>query len=206
MIQRAAVLLGLLGVAGLLVTVAPGGSGYVSEAGVPGTAYSWLYRAAVLAIAATAALLAVVLPVLWVRLPLAAAVPAIAVSGTVTCTAGCPLPPYEPTTPADLIHAGGSILGVGLCALAMLAAARWESGRTRSVSLIAVAVGWPLLAATAIGIAAAGRGAFTGAVERLSLAVCLLWLIAVAVLALPHRPEDDRAAGARADRRQPGQS
>jgi hypothetical protein len=218
------VALGVLGAVGLAVAV--GGTGlanYVSESGVPGSGHSVLYRASVLAVAACAALTATLgLPRLT-AIVLAAAAPMIGLSAAVTCTEGCPLPPYEESTPSDLIHAAGSIAGVGLCALAMATLAfapagrglaprnihlsprssrlsppssRFSapgSGRMRSASLIAVAVGWPLLLATAVGIAVVGRSAYTGSVERLSLAVCLVWLVTVAALS-----RSDAAAAAAA--------
>ncbi|WP_051366658.1 DUF998 domain-containing protein [Hamadaea tsunoensis] len=191
----AAVALGVLG--GLAVGVASvrnglagsgngsGGSGlggYVSEAGVPGRPFAGLYRAGILGLAGAAAALAVAYrSVLVVAVPLALATPAMLVSGTVTCTPGCPLPPYETTTTGDLVHAVGSIAGVGLCALAMGALAWTGTGPARRASWVAVAVGWPLLVGTAVAIAAVGRSSLTGWLERLGLLACVAWLIAAAL-------------------------
>jgi hypothetical protein len=172
-------------------------SSYVSEAGASGSPYGDLYRAGILTVAAVAGLLAAVFGrrAASVALPLALAVPAIAVSGSVRCTPGCPLPPYEPTTTADVVHAVGSIAGVGLCALAMLALAYTGRGTLRRISRCAVAVGWPLLAATAVGLAAVGRSLFTGTAERLALLVCLGWLVAVASSLFSDRREPPTQQG-----------
>jgi hypothetical protein len=192
-----AMLLGLLAGVGLIISqVAAGLAGYVSEAGVPGGRFALLYQLSVFAIAATAGLLAFALwpPTRprwgWELLRhgwtaaalLAVAAPMVAVSGAVTCTDGCPLPPYEPTTATDLVHAGASVIGVGCCALAMLVLAGWGAGRLRTVSIVAVLVGWPVLLATAIGIVAVGRGSFTALLERIGLAACIGWLVAIAAV------------------------
>lgn len=179
----AALLIGSAAVAGIAVSSSAGGvGGYVSETGVPGHPYAQLYRQSVLGIAVTAAAVAGLLwsRCRWAALALLAAAPAVAVSGAVSCTDGCPLPPYAATTARDLGHAAASVIGVGCCALAMLAAAWLASGWLRHASRIAVAAGWPLLIATAAGILAVGRGTFTGLTERLGLAVCVGWLLAVA--------------------------
>lgn len=180
-----AVGLGVLGTAGIVIAVAEAGvATYVSEASVAGNRYSPLYRASVLAVAITAALTATLgLPRLTTVI-LAAAAPTVAVSAAVVCTEGCPLPPHATATPSDLIHASASSSGVGLCALAMATLA-WrprEPAGLRQVSLIAVALAWPLLIATAVGIVVAGRGVLTGVAERLAVVVCLIWLILTAAL------------------------
>ena len=184
-VAAVAAVLGL--VCAIALVLAVGSStvgGYVSENGVAGSPHAALYRTGVLGIAIVAALLAIVLrkAQALAALPLAIAAPLITVSGAVSCTAGCPLPPYEPTTPADLVHAIASVLGVGCCALAMLALAWRGTGPSRLVSRFAVATGFPLLAATAVGIAAVGRGSLTGVMERLGLTVCALWLITIGAL------------------------
>jgi hypothetical protein len=176
----AAVLGTVCGVLVALVVAPVGIAGYVSENGVPGSPHATVYRIGVLGVAVTAALLAIALrrSQVLVALPLAVAAPAIMMSAEVTCTPGCPLPPHAPTTAADLIHAIASFLGVGLFALAMLASA-W---RGSTVSRIAVLTGWPLLAGTAIGVVAIGRGTVTGVLERLALTVCVGWLVTFAAL------------------------
>jgi hypothetical protein len=188
---------GLVAGAGLVITQLPRGlSGYVSEAGVPGSPFATFYQLSVLGIAVTAGLLGYALWPLdrrqpgawwrdrrsWAAALLAAAAPMVAVSATVSCTEGCPLPPYEPTTLTDLVHAVSSIVGVGCCALAMAAVAWQSAGRLRAVSIVAVLAGWPVMLGTAIGIAAVGRGALTALLERLGLAVCVGWLVAIAAV------------------------
>jgi hypothetical protein len=193
----AALVLGVAG--GIAVGVAsvrngldgPGFSGYVSEAGVHGRPFAGLYRSGILALAGAAGALAVAYRrLVLVAAPLALAVPAMLVSGTVSCTPGCPLPPYETTTAGDLVHAVGSIAGVGLCALAMATLAWTGGAAARRLSWIAVAIGWPLLVGTAVAIAAVGRSALTGWLERLGLLACVAWLIAAALARA--RTEPDR--------------
>src|SRR5262249_56208821 len=79
---------------------------------------------------------------------LALAAPCLLVSTTARCSKGCPLPPFQPPTMGDLIHAGASISAVGLCALAMLVAA-WRAldTRIRAVSRWASVVTYPVLPA-----------------------------------------------------------
>jgi hypothetical protein len=81
------------------------------------------------------------------------------VSGTVSCSSGCPLPPFEPPTAGDVIHGGASVIGVGLCALAMLllALGRAASG-LRRLSRIALIPVIPAGLLNAYGIAFVGRG------------------------------------------------
>jgi hypothetical protein len=184
-----AALTGLLAIIGLAVSVAPSGvDGYVSEAGVPGSGLEQLYRLSVLAVAGSAALLAAALrsPHALAALALTIAAPAIGLSAVVSCTPGCPLPPYEPTTPADLAHAAGSLIGVTFCALAMLALARQSTGRLRRLSIAAIALSWPFLIATGAAIVFIGRGPITGTLERIGLTTCLLWIVTTA-LTLPKR-------------------
>jgi hypothetical protein len=186
-----AALLGLLATVGLIISQLHGGPlGYVSEAGVPGLRFADLYRASVLAIAVMAALLGYALwpaagdrpgPPGWAAAALlATAAPMVAISAAVTCSEGCPLPPYEPTTTTDLVHAVASIIGVGCCALAMLVLAWRSEEPLRRVSRWAVALAWPVLVTTAVGILVVGRGAFTGLLERIGLAACIGWLVVVA--------------------------
>jgi hypothetical protein len=186
--RRIAVALGVLGTVGIAIAAAAVGvRAYISEAGVPESGHSALYRWSVLAVAVSAAFTATLgLPRLTAVI-LAVGAPALAVSAAITCTKGCPLPPNEATTPSDLIHAAASSFGIALCALAMvtLAMRPGTSGRRnqmRLVSLVAVALAWPLLVATVIGIAVVRHSAFTGIVERLGVAVCLVWLISTAGL------------------------
>lgn len=160
-------------------------AGYVSESGVAGTPHAGLYRLSVLAVAGAAGLLAWLLRhTVWSAATLlGAATPLVALSAAVSCTTGCPLPPYEQTTGTDLAHAAASLAGVACCALAMLQLARLAApGRLRSVTRLALAVCWPPLVGTAVLILLVGRGPVTGQVERFALAACIAWLIATAAL------------------------
>ena len=94
---------------------------YLSEAGAG--PHATAYRLGVLALALGLLLLALALPPA-LRLAagfLGAAAVCAVLSGTVTCSAGCPLPPFEPTTPRDLVHGTASITAVAACVFAMLA-------------------------------------------------------------------------------------
>jgi hypothetical protein len=176
--------LALLAAAGLTFCLMsqPAGS-YVSEAGVAGAPHFVAYRASVLAAGLSAAALAAGLFPLFALAAVAlfVASPAIIASAAVACTPGCPLPPHEVTTTRDLVHAAASVIGVGCCALAMLALARMATGPLRRLSWLAVFTAWPLLLATAACMLVLGRGLATGLFERLGILACLAWIVAVAL-------------------------
>jgi hypothetical protein len=199
--QRFAV--GALG-ATLLATLAlvlatrdgPGIAGYVSESGQVGAPHALLYRLALvlLVVATGAAALALRRLAGPAALALGLAVPCLLVSVSARCSAGCPLPPFQRATAGDLIHAGGSIAAVGLCALAMLTAAvRSVDPGVRLVSRAAAVLTLPVCAALAVGLLAVGHGRFTGLLERVALGCCLGWLALVCGLAA----RLDRAGSAR---------
>jgi len=174
----------LLGALGLAIATqdGPGIAGYVSESGVAGAPHALLYRISLLVfgIAAGAAALALRPAARLAALCLGLAMPCVLVSSAARCSAGCPLPPFQRPTTGDLIHAGASIAAVGLCALAILAAAAWSVDPVvRAVSRWSVVLSMPLLTAMAVGLLTVGHGRFTGVVERLSLTGCLAWLVAV---------------------------
>jgi hypothetical protein len=177
----------LLGAAGLTLAGrdGPGLAGYVSEAGVAGAPHAVLYHGTlVVLVAATgAAALALRAPARLAALALGLAAPCLLVSSAARCTRGCPLPPFEPTTAGDLLHAGASIAAVGLCALAMLAAA-WRAldQWVRRASRWAAGFTIPVLVTMAVGLLTVGHGVFTGVVERISLIGCLGWLVTVCTL------------------------
>ncbi|MFF4879098.1 DUF998 domain-containing protein [Micromonospora sp. NPDC000668] len=190
----------------------PGLTGYVSEAGIAGSGHAATYRIGVLALAGALLLLAAALPAEvraapalppWVRaapalLAGARAAPALlavsavctAVSGAVTCSAGCPLPPFERATVADLVHGGASIAATAAVVLAMVAlalagpagrAVRWLAGGAAALAL-------PLCATVGLAMLLVGRGEVVGVLERLILALAVLWGLATAtVLALARR-------------------
>jgi len=78
--------------------------GYVSEAGVAGAPGATPYRVGVLLLALAMVLLGLAISpysrAATVLLLFAGGLAAL--SGSVQCTAGCPLPPYEPTTSGDV--------------------------------------------------------------------------------------------------------
>jgi hypothetical protein len=171
--------------AGLAIATAGGSdiSGYVSEAGVPGQWSSGLFRASVLGVAAALGLVAVAYrEVAAAGAALAAGAVFAALSGAVTCSPGCPLPPHDRPTARDLVHAGASVAALALCALAMVLLARSVTDPVaRRISLVGAAVAVPLLAAAGSAMLLIGRSTVTGVLERLALAACLGWLVTIAV-------------------------
>jgi hypothetical protein len=171
---------------GLFVAVSarPDLRSYVSETGVAGAPGATLYRLSMLTLAVAVGLLAFALrPVAGVAAAaLGAAVPFAGVSGSVTCTPGCPLPPFERSTPADLVHAGASIAALSLSTLAMLVACAAEPSALRRVSRFALAVTLPPLAMAGFAIFFLGRGLIAGVTERAAMVGTLAWVVAVATV------------------------
>jgi Protein of unknown function (DUF998) len=159
--------------------------GFVSESGVDGAPSAAMYRISVVTLAVACGLLAFALrPVAGAAaLALGASAPFTGVSGAVTCTPGCPLPPYERSTPADIIHAGASIFALSLSTLAMLVLA-WsaEASALRRVSRFSLALTLPLLVAAAFAIFGLGRGWVAGLTERAGLFSTLGWLVLTATV------------------------
>lgn len=187
-LARWGVLLVAAGAAAVAAADARAGlSGFVSESATAAAPAPGAYRAGLWTAALGIALLGVaargaatgryrLLP----AAALGAAVPAAVTSGAVTCTPGCPLPPYEPTTGADLVHAAASIGALAVLALALLAlAVAGADPRVRRRSRVGCAVALPLLAAAAVSLLVAGRATPTGVLERAALAALLAWLLAV---------------------------
>src|SRR5438045_9087608 len=135
--------LGCAAMAGLLTAIAgtPGLRlrGYVSELGAPGQPWAHTYRAAILALAVGLVLLTVaVRPVSGLAaVPLGVAAPNALVAAGVHCTPGCLLPPTEPSTPSDVVHATASVAGFVLAACAMLVLAWRAAG-----ALVRRVCGW----------------------------------------------------------------
>jgi hypothetical protein len=153
---------------------------YLSEAGAG--PHATAYRLGVLALALGLLLLALALPPA-LRLAagfLGAAAVCAVLSGTVTCSAGCPLPPFEPTTPRDLVHGTASITAVAACVFAMLAVglAGGAAPFVRSVPFAGRII------PPAAGGAPAAAGGVPAQAGRLSLAAGGVSL-AVAAVALP---------------------
>jgi hypothetical protein len=155
--------------------------GYVSEAGIATEPNAALYQAGMVSVAVGLVLLA---------LAVAPTVPAAGwllvlaggfsgVSGAMPCSEGCPLPPYEATTMADLVHAVASVLAVAGCTLAMGAVAIGAAAdaRWRRLSGIAFWVVGGLVAAAALAMLGIGRGYATGLLERVILVATTVWLL-----------------------------
>ena len=128
-------------------------AGFVSETGQPGSPQAGAYRAGILGVAAGLFLLAGAVRsrggapawlVLGASLLLVASGAFAVTSSLVSCSVGCPLPPYETPTTGDLVHAGASIAGILACAAAMLAlaVARIDSGLRRACSPRSPWSGW----------------------------------------------------------------
>ncbi|MEK8107588.1 DUF998 domain-containing protein [Micromonospora sp. M12] len=100
-----------------------------------------------------------------------------ALSGTVTCSDGCPLPPFERATTADLVHGGASIAATAAVVFAMitLAVSGPVGPMVRRLAGVAAALTLPLSAAVGLGMLVVGRGTVVGVLERLILALAVLW-------------------------------
>ncbi|MFB9234345.1 DUF998 domain-containing protein [Plantactinospora siamensis] len=171
-----------------------GFTGYVSEAGVADSGYAGTYRGGVLGLAAGLLLLAAALrPAVRIAAALlVAGGAATATSGLVTCSAGCPLPPFERTDVADLAHGGASIAAVASCVFAMAAVTLYAPvPALRRLSGTATAVALPLSAAVGLAMLLVGRGHVAGVLERLLLADLVLWA-ALLGAALALRPADPK--------------
>ncbi|TNH26777.1 DUF998 domain-containing protein [Micromonospora orduensis] len=162
----------------------PGLTGYVSEAGIAGSGYAATYRIGVLALAGALLLIAAALPpgVRAASALLAVGAVCTAVSGAVTCSAGCPLPPFEKTTVADLVHGGASVAATAAVVLAMaaLAASGAANRAVRRLAAGAAGLALPLCAAVGLAMLVVGRGAVVGVLERLVLALAALWGVTTA--------------------------
>ncbi|WP_433316855.1 DUF998 domain-containing protein [Micromonospora sp. CA-269861] len=179
----------------------PGLTGYVREAGIAGSAHAATYRIGILALAGALLLIGAALPPgVWAAAPALLATGAVftAVSGAVTCSDGCPLPPFERTTTADLVHGGASIAATAAVVFAMITiAVSGPVGRTvRRLAAAAAVLALPLCATVGLAMLVIGRGPVVGVLERLILALAVLWGLSTATaLALckePHARESFR--------------
>ncbi|GAA1423605.1 DUF998 domain-containing protein [Catellatospora coxensis] len=165
--------------------------GYISEGGVATSPRDGIYRAGILALAGSLALLGVALRRLvpFVYAIAVAAGAFGAVSSAVSCTPGCPLPPYEPSTAPDLVHAGASVLAVGLAVVAMAVVALISlQPMLRTTARVFLAVTLPPALLLVFGLLAIGRGLFTSVLERVAVAPVVVWVAATGVLlCLPSR-------------------
>lgn len=174
----------------------PGLTGYVSEAGITESGYAPTYRIGVYGLAAGLLLLAAALPA---GLGRAAALLAggglgTVLSAAVSCSDGCPLPPFERATVADLVHGGASVLAVALVVFAMLAIVLSPAAdrRLRRVAGVGALVALPLAGAVGLAMLTVGRGSVVGLLERLLLAGIVVWGLATAVLLGMGRPTGQR--------------
>jgi hypothetical protein len=183
-----AVLTGAVSMAGTLVaTPGPWIRGYVSETGTADQPFAAAYAVGGFALALGVALLGACLAPLAraAAALLAVAASMAAVSAAVPCSAGCPLPPYEAFTVADLVHTGAAMIGLAAVFVAMVTMAisvavppwqrRWAGG-------FAVAM-LPLAVTEGLGMLLVGRGTLTAVVERVLLTVTACWLLGAAGLA-----------------------
>ncbi|WP_444950316.1 DUF998 domain-containing protein [Micromonospora ureilytica] len=177
----------------------PGLTGYVSEAGIAGSAHAATYRIGILALAGALLLIGAALPPgVWAAAPALLATGAVftAVSGAVTCSDGCPLPPFERATAADLVHGGASIAATAAVVFAMITlAVSGPAGRTvRRLAGVAAALALPLSATVGLAMLVVGRGPLVGVLERLILALAVLWGLSTATaLALCKEPHAVRS-------------
>ncbi|MEV6690680.1 DUF998 domain-containing protein [Micromonospora sp. NPDC051196] len=185
----------------------PGLTGYVSEAGVAGSGYAWTYRLGVFALGAALLLLAAALrdhaaphghprthqdrpagqrdKALRVAVALLVAGGlATGLSGAVTCSSGCPLPPFETPTVADLVHGAASVAAAAATVLAMIAIilSRTAQQPLRRTATISVAAALPLAGAVALAMLLVGRGSLAGVLERVLLLVIVAWGVVTAVI------------------------
>jgi hypothetical protein len=161
--------------------------GYISEAGVGASGHAEAYRLGAGLVALGQAALAFALwghrhaRVVPVTIGLLAVDAAFGgVSASVSCSPGCPLPPYEPSTARDLVHGAASILAVGLLCLAVLSIAElWPPGPLVGPSRVAAIVVVPLVAIDGLAMLIVGRGHLTGGLERAVLLGAVGWTVAV---------------------------
>ena len=171
----------------LVATPGPWWRGYVSEAGTAGQPYAVAYRWGLILLALGVALLGLALRPGGHRPPerpgrlrdgtLAAACLALAAalagtSGAVPCSHRCPLPPYEPTTLADVVHVTASVLGMAVLAGAMAATLLADlPAPTRRLAAGAAALTVPLGGAMGLTMLLAGRSTLGAVLERVLLLV-----------------------------------
>ena len=176
---------------------APGSwlTGYVSEAGTASQPYAAAYRAGLLVLALGVGLLGAAFaeqpharpgfprrPGALVATLLAASALMAATAGVVSCSDRCPLPPFEPTTVADVVHTAAGIAGIALLAVAMLVVAVLDPRPVLRRLAVAGAAGTvPLGVALGLTMLFAGRGPLGAVLERVLLVVAVSWLVGAAV-------------------------
>ncbi|GAA2645064.1 DUF998 domain-containing protein [Paractinoplanes durhamensis] len=165
----------------LVARPVPWWQGYVSEAGTAGQPHAVVYRLGLVLVALGVALLGRALR--RARLLLLVAAVFAGTTSAVPCTDRCPLPPYEPTTPADLIHTAAGILGMAVLAAAMARArSSAASPVSRRLTTVALSLTLPLGVVFGLTLLVAGRGTTSALLERALLLVAVGWLIGTALL------------------------
>ena len=180
------------------LVAAPGSwlTGYVSEAGTAAQAYGLPYRAGLVLLAVGVALLGAAFaarpracprtrfdPAVLIASLLTGAALMAAASAVVSCSDRCPLPPFEPTTTADVVHTGASIVGMVLLAGAMLTTALFDPRPVlRRLSTAGAAGTVPLGLALGLTMLFVGRGTLGAVLERLLLVTAVSWLVGTSVV------------------------
>ncbi|MEU4214645.1 DUF998 domain-containing protein [Actinoplanes sp. NPDC026623] len=169
----------------LALVAAPGPwlQGYVSEAGIAGLPLAAPYRLGLVLLAGGAGLLGLALRhrSRLAALLLGGAAAFAAASGAVPCSSGCPLPPYEPATAGDVVHAGATVVASFLLAGAMVTVARTPAP-ARRLAAVAAALIVPLGGALGLIMLLVGRDPAGAILERLVLLVAVGWLVGTALL------------------------
>ncbi len=174
------------------LVAAPGSwlTGYVSEAGTAAQPYAVPYRWGLILLALGVALLGAAFaeqPAARSKSPLVAMLLGAsalmaATSGVVSCSNRCPLPPFEPTTVADVVHTAAGIVGMALLAGAMLTVALFEPRPVlRRLATAGAAATVPLAGALGLTMLFAGRGTLGAVLERLLLVVAVSWLVGTSI-------------------------
>jgi hypothetical protein len=175
-------------------------SGFVSEAGEPGAPHRDGYTYGIFGLAVALLLLAVAVALrggsprwlAWSAAGLLALAGLLAgVSSLVSCSAGCPLPPFEIPTAADLVHASSSVLGMAVCgaAMAVFAIAPTRSP-LRTVSRVWVGITLPLAIVAGASLGFLGRGVTTGSVEKVLILVIIAWVLTTSLIISVERTDD----------------
>jgi Protein of unknown function (DUF998) len=175
-------------------------SGFVSEAAQPGAPHRDGYTSGVAGLAVALLLLAVAVVLrggspgwlVWSAAGLLALGGLLAgVSSVVSCSAGCPLPPFETPTAADLVHASSSVLGMAACgaAMAVFAIAPTPS-LLRTVSRVWVGITLPLAIVAGVSLVFIGRGVTTGSAEKVLILVIIAWVLTTSLIISVVRTDD----------------
>jgi hypothetical protein len=173
----------------LVALIAAPGSwlrGYISEAGSAELPLATPYRLGLVLLAGGAGLLGLALRhrSRLVALLLGGVAAFGATSGAVPCSSGCPLPPYEPATLADVVHAAATVVASLLIAGAMATVALTPALplSARRLATAAASLIVPLGGALGLIMLLVGRSQVGAALERLVLLVAVGWVVGTSVL------------------------